>query len=43
LLWLADLDKEQIGSSFKWIKLVDDFEAEYSVYAIDYVIMYIIS
>ncbi|KAF8495236.1 prolyl oligopeptidase [Russula emetica] len=31
LLWLADLEKEQIGSNFNWIKLVDDFEAEYSV------------
>jgi len=41
LLWVADLEKEQIGSNFSWIKLVDDFEAEYSVYAIDYAIMYI--
>lgn len=33
LLWLADLEKEPIGPHLNWIKLVDDFEAEYSVYA----------
>jgi len=41
MLWLADLEKEQIGSNFSWIKLVNDFEAEYSVYAINYAIKYI--
>jgi hypothetical protein len=34
LLWLVDLEKEPIGPNLTWIKLVDDFEAEYSVYAI---------
>jgi len=35
-LWLADLEKQPIGPNFDWIKLVDDFEAEYSMYALDY-------
>ena len=39
MLWLADLEKEQIGSNFNWIKLIDDFEAKYIMYAIDYAIM----
>ncbi|KAI9511293.1 prolyl oligopeptidase [Russula earlei] len=31
LLWLADLEKEPIGPNLNWIKLVDNFEAEYSI------------
>ncbi|KAH9978264.1 prolyl oligopeptidase [Lactifluus volemus] len=31
LLWLADLRKEPIGPNLHWIKLIDDFEADYSV------------
>ncbi|KAI0294865.1 prolyl oligopeptidase [Multifurca ochricompacta] len=31
LLWLADLEKEQIGPNLNWIKLVNDFEAEYNI------------
>ena len=34
LLWLVDLEKEPIGPNLTWIKLVDDFEAEYGVYVI---------
>ena len=41
MLWLADLEKEQIGSNFNWIKLVNNFEAKYTMYAIDYAIMYL--
>ena len=37
MLWLADLEKEQIGPNFNWIKLVNDFEAEYSVYVLDHI------
>lgn len=35
MLWLADLEKQPIGSNFDWIKLVDNFEAEYSMYALN--------
>jgi len=31
LLWLADLEKEPIGPNFNWIKLVNNFEADYSI------------
>lgn len=41
LLWLADLEKEPIGPNFNWIKLVDDFEAEYSVIGNDGAIFYL--
>jgi hypothetical protein len=36
MLWLADLEKQPVGSNFDWIKLVDNFEAEYSMYALNY-------
>jgi hypothetical protein len=36
MLWLADLEKQPVGSNFEWIKLVDDFEAEYSMYALNH-------
>ncbi|KAI0260483.1 prolyl oligopeptidase [Gloeopeniophorella convolvens] len=31
LLWLADLEKDTIGPNLSWIKLVDGFDAEYSI------------
>jgi hypothetical protein len=30
-----------MSSNFNWIKLVDDFEADYSVYDTDYATVYI--
>jgi len=36
MLWLADLEKQPIGSNLDWIKLVDDFKAEYNMYALNY-------
>ena len=32
LLWIANFDKNSIGPNIKWIKLVDEFVSEYSVY-----------
>ena len=31
LLWVADLQENEIGPNIKWEKLVDQFEAEYDV------------
>lgn len=31
LLWVADLEENQIGQNIKWVKLIDDFEAKYEV------------
>ena len=31
LLWVADLQENEIGQNIKWEKLIDEFEAEYSV------------
>lgn len=31
LLWVADLQQNDIGQNMKWEKLIDDFEAEYEV------------
>ncbi|KAF8266710.1 prolyl oligopeptidase [Lactarius quietus] len=41
LLWLADLEKQPIGPNLNWIKLVDDFEAEYSVIGNDGAVFYL--
>ncbi|EIM85490.1 prolyl oligopeptidase [Stereum hirsutum FP-91666 SS1] len=35
MLWLADLEKTTIGPNIDWIKLVDEFEADYGVIAND--------
>lgn len=40
-LWLADLEKEPIGPHLHWIKLVDEFEAEYSIIGNDGAIFYL--
>ena len=31
LLWVADLQENEIGQNIKWEKLIDEFEAEYGV------------
>lgn len=31
LLWVADLQENEIGPNIKWEKLIDEFEAEYDV------------
>lgn len=31
LLWIADIEKDAIGPNLNWIKLVDDFEANYDI------------
>lgn len=31
LLWVADLQENEISQNIKWEKLIDDFEAEYEV------------
>ncbi|THH13332.1 hypothetical protein EW146_g6877 [Bondarzewia mesenterica] len=31
LLWVADLDKNTIGPNINWIKLIDEFEADYNI------------
>ncbi|KIJ20885.1 hypothetical protein PAXINDRAFT_165716 [Paxillus involutus ATCC 200175] len=35
LLWVSDLEENEIGQNMKWEKLVDEFEAEYDVIAND--------
>ncbi|KAF9240642.1 prolyl oligopeptidase [Melanogaster broomeanus] len=35
LLWVADLQENEIGQNMKWEKLIDEFEAEYDVIAND--------
>ncbi|KAF8548935.1 hypothetical protein OG21DRAFT_1422158 [Imleria badia] len=35
LLWVADLQENEIGQNIKWEKLIDEFEAEYEVIAND--------
>ncbi|KIJ65569.1 hypothetical protein HYDPIDRAFT_174977 [Hydnomerulius pinastri MD-312] len=35
LLWVSDLQENEIGQNMKWEKLVDEFEAEYDVIAND--------
>jgi len=35
LLWVADLQENEIGPSIKWEKLINEFEAEYDVLAND--------
>ncbi|KAG9313061.1 prolyl oligopeptidase [Chiua virens] len=35
LLWVADLQANEIGQNIKWEKLIDEFEAEYDVIAND--------
>ena len=32
LLWIADLESNNIGPNIQWIKLVNEFEADYEVY-----------
>jgi hypothetical protein len=33
LLWITDLDKNKIGPNMKWDKVINDFDAEYDMYA----------
>ncbi|EIW79415.1 hypothetical protein CONPUDRAFT_60260 [Coniophora puteana RWD-64-598 SS2] len=35
LLWIADLQSEEIGPNMKWKKVINDYEAEYDVFAND--------
>ncbi|KAN0088402.1 Prolyl oligopeptidase, N-terminal beta-propeller domain containing protein, partial [Tylopilus felleus] len=35
LLWVADLQENEIGQNIKWEKVIDEFEAEYDVIAND--------
>ncbi|KAI0069251.1 prolyl oligopeptidase [Artomyces pyxidatus] len=35
LLWIADMEKNRIGSDIEWIKVVNDFEADYSIIGYD--------
>ena len=32
LLWIAEFETNNIGPNIQWIKLVNEFEAEYEVY-----------
>ena len=32
LLWIANFDKNNIGPNIEWIKVVDEFVSEYTVY-----------
>ncbi|KAF8448942.1 prolyl oligopeptidase [Boletus edulis BED1] len=41
LLWVADLQENEIGQNIKWEKLIDKFEAEYDVIANDGTKLYI--
>lgn len=31
LIWIADLEKTEIGPGIEWKKIINDFEAEYHV------------
>ncbi|KAH0836753.1 prolyl oligopeptidase [Lanmaoa asiatica] len=41
LLWVADLEENEIGQNIKWEKLIDEFEAEYDVIANDETRLYL--
>lgn len=41
MLWIADLEENEIGPNMKWTKLVDEFDAEFDVIANDGTKLYI--
>ncbi|KAF4574478.1 hypothetical protein EYR36_005813 [Pleurotus pulmonarius] len=41
LVWVTDLQENEIGPNMKWDKIVDEFEAEYEVVTNDGTILYI--
>jgi len=41
LLWVTDLSKNVIGPNMVWDKLIDEFEAQYEVIAVDKPLLYI--
>ncbi|TFK43090.1 prolyl oligopeptidase [Crucibulum laeve] len=41
LLWVAELEKNEIGPNIKWNKIVDEFEAEYDLIANDGPLFYV--
>lgn len=38
LLWIANFDENNIGPNIKWIKVVDEFVSEYTVYVFNHLI-----
>ncbi|KAG8809530.1 hypothetical protein FRC17_003398 [Serendipita sp. 399] len=40
-LWITDLTQNEIGPNMKWLKLIDDYEAEYSILGNDGPILYL--
>ncbi|KAG6853174.1 hypothetical protein C0991_006352 [Blastosporella zonata] len=41
LLWIADLNENEIGPNIKWQKLVDEFESEYHIIANEGPVLYV--
>ncbi|KAH7907477.1 prolyl oligopeptidase [Hygrophoropsis aurantiaca] len=41
LLWVADLENDQIGQNMKWDKVIDEFDAQYGVIANDGSVLYL--
>ncbi|KAG6331834.1 hypothetical protein ID866_7256 [Astraeus odoratus] len=43
LLWVSDLQENEIGQNMKWVKLIDEYDAEYTVIANDGTKLYILT